>query len=288
MKFGFSIFPTHYSISPPIIAAAIEQFGFESIWFPEHSHMPTNTVFPLPDGVVPDHDVEIPRNYLSTLDPFVSLGAAAAVTEKIKLGTAICLVVQRDPFNCAKEVSTLDQISNGRVIFGIGAGWNSPELENHGTDPSTRFRLMRERVEAMKALWTNEEAEYHGRYVDFGPTWQWPKPLQKPHPPIVLGGIGPNTFKRIASYGDGWMPIITQTSLEDLQVKIPELNNLCADQNRPKPEISLMGSPLNDIFIASLEKLGVSRVVIGLESLPEKESLSQLEHRAEQIAQLRP
>ena len=121
MKFGFSIFPTHYSISPPVIASAIEHLDFESIWFPEHSHMPTDTVFPLPDGVVPNQDVEIPRNYLSTLDPFVSLGAAAAVTKKIKLGTAICLVVQRDPFNCAKEVATLDQISKGRVIFGIGA-----------------------------------------------------------------------------------------------------------------------------------------------------------------------
>ena len=288
MKFGFSIFPTHYSISPPVIASAIEHLDFESIWFPEHSHMPTDTVFPLPDGVVPNQDVEIPRNYLSTLDPFVSLGAAAAVTKKIKLGTAICLVVQRDPFNCAKEVATLDQISKGRVIFGIGAGWNTPELKNHGTDPNTRFRLMRERVEAMKELWTKDESEYHGRYVDFEPTWQWPKPVQKPHPPIVLGGIGPNTFKRIASYGDGWMPVITQTNLEDLKVKIPELKKLCIEQNRPEPEISVLGSPLNDSFIAGLEELGVYRVVVGLESLPEQESLNQLEHRAEQIAQLRP
>ena len=189
MEFGLSYAPTHYNASPVLVAREAERLGFESLFVPEHSHMPLATDFPLAP--------ETPMIYKSMYDPFVALAAAAAVTENLKVGTSIALIPQRDPIHTAKEVATLDRISNGRVVLGIGAGWNAEEMEAHGTDPSTRFRLMREKVEAIKTLWTEEVAEYHGRHVDIPPTWQWPKPVQDPHPPILMGGAGPNVLNRI-------------------------------------------------------------------------------------------
>ncbi len=218
MKYGFTYFPTPDSARPDRVAVEAERLGFEAMFVPEHSHMPVDTPWPF--------GPEVPMMYKSILDPFVSLGAAAAVTEKIKLGTAIALITQRDPFNCAKEIATLDQLSNGRVILGIGAGWNEPEMENHGTDPKTRFRLMRERVEAMKQLWTQDEAEYHGRHVDFAPTWQFPKPVQKPHPPILVGGAGENVIKRVVAYGDGWLPALTVQFDESFRGRMTPVSEL--------------------------------------------------------------
>ena len=286
MKFGVSIFPTHYSIGPARAAAEAERLGFESIWIAEHSHMPLDTEFPLAD--------EVPEAYRSMFDPFISLAAAAAVTERIKLATAICLVTQRDVFNCAKEVATLDQISGGRVIFGIGAGWNEPELRNHGTDPSTRFRLMRERVEAMKALWTTDEAEYHGRLVDFGPTWQWPKPVQKPHPPIIVGGAGPNVLRRVVAYGDGWVPPLSPVMIEGLEGRVTplaefkalvtELRRLAEEAGRPRPSVTATGIPPDAATVESFEELGVDRMVLGLESVPEAAAIAQLEKHAEAVS----
>ena len=179
MEFGVTYSPTHYTASPVTVAREAERFGFESLFVPEHSHMPLATDFPLAP--------ETPMVYKSMYDPFVALAAAAAVTENLKVGTSIALIPQRDPIHTAKEVATLDQISNGRVVLGIGAGWNEEEMEAHGTDPKTRFRVMREKVEAIKTLWTNEVGEYHGRHVDIPPTWQWPKPVQDPHPPHPHG-----------------------------------------------------------------------------------------------------
>ncbi len=288
MKFGVSLFPTHYSIGPARAAAEAEKLGFESIWIAEHSHMPLDTQFPLSD--------EVPEAYRSMFDPFVSLAAAAAVTERIKLATGICLVTQRDPFNCAKEVATLDQISGGRVIFGIGAGWNEPELRNHGTDPSTRFRLMRERVEAMKALWTSDEAEYHGRLVDFGPTWQWPKPVQNPHPPIIIGGAGPNVLRRVVAYGDGWLPVLApvmseemrgrMTPLAEFKSEVTELRRLAEEAGRPRPSITVFGSAAESASVESFEELGVDRMVLGLESVAEAAAIAQLEKHAEDVSAL--
>ena len=201
MKFGAFMFPTDYSIGPVELAREVEARGFESLWFPEHTHIPTNRESPYPGGG------ELPQEYSHTLDPFVALGAAAAVTERIKLGTGISLVVERDPIVLAKEVATLDQISNGRVLLGIGGGWNREEMSNHGTDPTHRWKLMRERIEAMKAIWTQDEAEYHGEFVDFDPIWSWPKPVQRPHPPIILGNAGAGAVRRVVRYADEWMPI---------------------------------------------------------------------------------
>ena len=261
MKFGVSIFPTHYSIGPAEVAKAAEDVGLESLWFPEHTHIPTQTRFPMGDGAVPEH-------YRSTLDPFVAFAAAAAVTRTIKLATGIALIPQRDPLVLAKEVATLDLISNGRVILGIGAGWNEPETRNHGTDFDHRFKVMKERVLAMKELWTKDEAEFHGETVDFGPTWSWPKPVQKPHPPIIIGGTGPHTLKRVAEYGDGWMPIAFTLSFDDLAARIAEVTAMAAAKGKPKPEITVFGVPLDPKGIEQFAAAGVDRAVWGLESAP--------------------
>ena len=261
MKFGVTIFPTHYSIGPAEVAKAVEEAGLESLWFPEHTHIPTQTRFPLGDGTVPEH-------YRSTLDPFVAFGAAAAVTKQIKLATGIALIPQRDPLILAKEVATLDLISNGRVILGIGAGWNEPETRNHGTDFDHRFKVMRERILAMKQLWAEEAGEFHGDTVDFGPTWSWPKPVQKPHPPIVVGGTGPHTLKRVVDYADGWMPIAFTMSFEDLGERISELTAMAKAAGKPRPEVTVFGVPMDPGGIEPYARAGVDRAVWGLDSAP--------------------
>jgi probable F420-dependent oxidoreductase len=200
MKFGIAIFPTDYAISMAELAPSAERLGFESLWVAEHSHIPASRLSAWPGGA------ELPKHYWHTMDPFVALTAAAMATTTIKLATGICLVVQRDPIHTAKQVASVDHVSGGRFIFGIGAGWNREEMADHGTQFDTRFKLMRERVEAMKAMWTQDESEYHGEMVDLGPMWCWPKPVQKPYPQILLGGSGPSVLKRVVAYADGWMP----------------------------------------------------------------------------------
>ena len=200
-KFGVSIFPTDYSIQPVEIAKEAEARGFQSLFFPEHTHIPTNRNTPFPGGG------ELPKQYWHSHDPFVALGACAAVTSEIRLGTGICLIIERDPITTAKEIASLDMISNGRTIIGIGAGWNREEMENHGADFKNRWQIVKEKVEAMRAIWTNEEPEYHGKYVDFDPIWSYPKPIQDGGPPIWMGANSKWVFERIADYADGWMPI---------------------------------------------------------------------------------
>ncbi len=266
MEFGVSYAPTHYNASPVLVAREAERLGFESLFVPEHSHMPLATDFPLA--------AETPMVYKSMYDPFVALAAAAAVTERIKVGTSIALIPQRDPIHCAKEVSTLDQISNGRVVLGIGAGWNAEEMEAHGTDPSTRFRLMREKVAAMKALWTEEVAEYHGRHVEVPPTWQWPKPVQQPHPPILMGGAGPNVLNRVASYCDGWLPAVHLNFTEDLRGRFTpveefadeaaKLQRLAEEQGRPRPQIQCSAEVMARIPLEQLDEMGVTRIMMGV------------------------
>ncbi len=194
------IFVTDNTPDPATIARMAEERGFESVWFTEHTHIPASRATPYPAGG------DLPEEYWHTLDPFVALTAAACATTTIKVATGICLVVERDPIVLAKEVASLDRVSNGRFLFGVGAGWNREEMENHGTDPRTRMRLLTERVEAMKEIWTQDEASYHGEFVDFERIWSWPKPTQSPHPPILVGGNGPTVFDRVLSFGDAWMP----------------------------------------------------------------------------------
>src|SRR4051794_38691957 len=191
MRFGLAIFLTDYSIAPDELARMAEDRGFESLFLPEHTHIPTSRRTPYPPGG------ELPQEYWHTYDPFVALTAAAAATERLRIATGICLVVERDPITTAKEVASLDQLSSGRLLFGVGAGWNIEEMANHGTDGARRFGILRERVEAMKQIWSEEEASYHGEHVDFDGIWSFPKPAQRPHPPILVGGNGPKVVDRV-------------------------------------------------------------------------------------------
>ena len=216
MDLGVAFFPTDFAIDIDALARLVEERPFYALFVAEHTHIPTSRETPHPSGAV------LPPQYSHTLDPFVALSFAAAATERIKLGTGVCLVVERDPIATAKEVASLDRLSGGRFLFGVGAGWNREEMSNHGTDPSRRFKLMRERVEAMKEIWTKDEAEYHGELVDFDPIWCWPKPTQKPHPPILLGGSGPKVLDRVLAYADEWTPNRFGTP-EELKERIDEL-----------------------------------------------------------------
>src|ERR687897_3027265 len=200
MLYGVAIFPTDYAVEPGVLARMVEERGFESLFFPEHTHIPASRETPYPRGG------ELPNEYSHTYDPFVALAAAAAATKDLLLATGICLVIERDPIITAKEVASLDRISNGRFLFGVGAGWNLEEMRNHGTDPRTRFSLMRERIEAMKEIWTEDEASYHGKHVAFERIWSWPKPVQKPHPPVLVGGNAERVLDRVTAFGDEWMP----------------------------------------------------------------------------------
>ncbi len=200
MQLGVFYFPTDYGIDIGELAEALEQRGFGSLFVCEHTHIPTSRRSPFPGGG------ELPKRYAHTHDPFVALAFAAARTRRLLLGTGVCLVPQRDPIVTAKCVASLDQLSGGRFVFGIGGGWNVEEMENHGARYETRFKLMKERVLAMKALWTQEEASFHGDMVQFDPVWLYPKPRQQPHPPVVLGGETDHTLKRVVDFCDGWFP----------------------------------------------------------------------------------
>jgi probable F420-dependent oxidoreductase len=271
MKFGVFMFPTGYAINPVELGKAVEEQGFESLFFPEHTHIPTSRLTPFPGGG------DLPREYANTLDPFIALGAVASATERLLLGTGICLVIERDPITLAKEVASLDFLSNGRVLFGIGGGWNREEMENHGTDPKRRWKLLRERIEAMKAIWTQDEAEDHGELVNFDPIWQFPKPVQKPHPPILVGGDGENTLKRVVSYGDGWMPVGRRA---DFKSRIDKLNPLAADAGRGTIPVTIFGAPPRPDIIEQYAEAGVERVVFNLPPAPRDEVLPLLETQA--------
>jgi probable F420-dependent oxidoreductase len=257
VKFGISMFLTDYSIDAPQVARAAEDLGFDSIFLAEHTHIPVSRRSPWPGGS------ELPQEYSHSLDPFLALSAAAAVTQQIKLGTGICLVIEHDPIVLAKEIATLDLLSNGRVLFGIGGGWNYEEMENHGTKPSLRWKILRERILAMKQIWTHDEAEFHGQFVDFDPIWQWPKPVQKPHPPILVGGDGPRTFERVIEYGDGWLPIPGRGEIS-LAERIEELNQLAQQAGRGPMPISVFGTRADPKLIEEYEAAGVERMLISV------------------------
>jgi probable F420-dependent oxidoreductase len=258
MKYGVAIFPTDYAIRVDELAKATEERGFESIFFPEHTHIPTSRRTPYPLGG------ELPPEYSHTIDPFVAMTMAAAATKNLKLATGICLVIERDPIVLAKEVASVDLASNGRVIFGIGGGWNSEEMENHGTAFKSRWKLLRERVEAIKALWTKEEASYHGEFVNFDPVWCWPKPVQKPHPPILLGSHGPRGMQRVVRYSDGWLPNAGRGV--DLPGQITQLRRFAEEAGRDPKTISItaFAAPAERKTLAQYEAAGAERAVFFL------------------------
>jgi probable F420-dependent oxidoreductase len=280
MQLGICMFPTDYSVAPGPLARMAEERGFDALLIPEHTHIPASRETPWPGGG------ELPREYSHTLDPFAALAAAAAVTERILLGTGICLLVQRDPIVTAKEVATVDLLSGGRFLFGVGAGWNREEMRNHGTDPRTRFGLLRERVEAMKAIWTQDEAEYHGRHVDFDPIWSWPKPARKPHPPVVVGGISDGALDRAVAFGDEWMPNRVE-SPEALGERIAELLRRADEAGREPLPVSVFGARPEARAVDRLRDVGVSRALFYLRSEGESETERRLDELARVAAEVR-
>ena len=275
MHYGLTMFPTDYAMRPDDFARAAEERGFESVFFPEHTHIPASRRTPYPAGG------ELPPEYWHAHDPFVALAMAAAVTTRLKVATGICLVIERDPITLAKEVASLDHLSRGRVLFGIGGGWNAEEMENHGTVFATRWKLLRERVQAMKAIWQEEAAAYHGELVRFDPIWSYPKPQQKPHPPILLGGHGEAALRRVVAYCDGWLPI--SFAAGDLQRRIADLHRIANEKGRDPRSISIsvFWAPADRDTIESYAKLGVERVIFPLPSEGRDQILPKLDQYAE-------
>jgi probable F420-dependent oxidoreductase len=276
MKFGIVMFPTDYAVDPVTLGRAVEERGFDSLFFPEHTHIPASRKTPWPGGA------ELPREYSHTYDPFVALAAVASATTNLLLGTGICLVIQRDPITLAKEVASLDFLSNGRFLFGVGGGWNVEEMENHGTDFQHRFRLMRERIMAMKEIWTKDEAEYHGKDVDFDPIWSWPKPVQQPHPPIYVGGNGPHTLKRVVDYGDAWLPIPMRSEIP-LSDRVRELNEMAEAAGRGRIPVTVYGTLPREEVIGHYADIGVARCIFWLPPAGEAEAITQLDRYAEMM-----
>lgn len=269
MKFGIGTFVTDDGISPAVLGKALEERGFDSLFVAEHSHIPLSRETPYPEGG------ELPRVYYHSLDPFVALAAVASVTSNLLLGTGVALLIQRDVIHTAKEVATLDLVSGGRVIFGVGAGWNREEMRNHGTDPATRGALLNEQIEALKEIWTHDEASFHGRFVNFDAIAQWPKPVQKPHPPIYVGGESPKALARLAAHADGWLPR-GGTSPDEIR----RVRQWLAEQGREQVPVTVFGVSPDERVLAGYAEAGVERVTFVLPTLSEAETLSELDKLA--------
>lgn len=272
MDFGLAIFPTEYSIGPVELGRAAEEAGFESLFVTEHTHIPASRESPWPGGP------ELPQEYWHTHDPFVALTTVAATTKRLRVGTGVALVTERDPIVTAKAVASLDVVSGGRLDFGVGAGWNREEMRHHGTDPRRRFAVLRERVLAMKAIWTEDEPAFHGEHVDFDPIWSWPKPVQRPHPPVLVGGTGPRVLDRVLEYGDGWIP--NMTDLDDLAARVAELRDR-AGRHVP---VTYFGARADPATVERLDAAGVDRALFMLPSAPEADVLARIERCAELAA----
>src|ERR687895_1268787 len=260
MHIGICIFATDYAIRIDELAREAEQRGFESLFVPEHTHIPASRRTPFPGGT------ELPKEYSHTHDPFVSLMLAAAVTKKLRIGTGICLTIERDTITTAKSVASLDMLSNGRFEFGIGAGWNAEEMENHGTEFKTRFKRMREQVLAMKQIWTKDEAEYHGHFVNFDKIWAWPKPAQKPHPPVLLGGESGHTLQRVVDFCEGWFPRgrspeVILPGIKDLKLRAEK-----AGRDFKSISISIFGAKPEQATLDTYAGAGVTRAIMRLPS----------------------
>ena len=279
MDIGLSTFPTDYSIDIAVLARRAEEIGFESLWVPEHPIVPVDTSSPWPgspDGV-------IPKVYADIVDPFVALARASAVTTTLKLGTGICLVPEHNPLLLAKEVATLDLYSGGRFLLGIGAGWLKEETEIMGGNFDRRWTQTREAVLAMKELWTRTKSEYHGEFYDFPPVYSFPRPVQRPHPPVILGGRAANVFKRVVAWGDGWIPNrVTPEEVERGRATIDELAD-SAGRDPRSIEVSVFGQPPDHDLIRRFEEAGAIRVVVRLATAAEDETLEQLEKIADTV-----
>jgi probable F420-dependent oxidoreductase len=258
MHIGVCMFATDYAIRIDELAREAESRGFESLFVPEHTHIPVSRRTPFPSGG------QLPTEYSHTFDPFVSLMAAAAATKRIRIGTGICLIIERDTIITAKEVASLDVLSGGRFEFGIGGGWNAEEMENHGTDYKTRFKRLGEQVRAMKEIWTKDEAEFHGQHVNFDKIWSWPKPAQKPHPPVLLGGESGHTLQRVVDFCDGWFPRgraaeVILPALKDLRERAAK-----AGRDMKTISISVFGAKPDELTVESYAAAGITRAILRL------------------------
>jgi probable F420-dependent oxidoreductase len=256
MEFGVGYFSTHDAVGPGEVARLAEEHGAESLFFSEHTHIPAERRTPFNEGG------PLPRKYAHTYDLFVSMTAAAAATTRLRIGSGICLVIEHDPIVLAKQVASLDHLSGGRVELGIGAGWNREEMENHGTDPRTRMALLRERVQAMQQIWTQDEATYHGDFVNFDRIWSWPKPAQRPYPPVLVGGMGPTVEDRVLDYADGWFP----NHLPDGSL-LPRWKALRDRAERPVT-LSVLSVPNDPMVLEQYAEAGAQRVVHWIPSAP--------------------
>jgi probable F420-dependent oxidoreductase len=279
MEIGISSFLTDYSVDVAVVAKRAEELGFSTLWVPEHSILPVNTDSPWPGSA----DGKVPKVYADIVDPFIALGRASAVTTTIKLGTGICLVPERNPLILAKEVATIDMYSKGRFQFGIGAGWLREETEIMGGDFPHRWAQTRESILAMKQLWTTVESEFHGKYYDFPPVYSFPMPVQRPHPPVLLGGMAKNVFKRIVEYGDGWMP--NRVTPEDIKKGRATLDELAEAAGRDPKSIQIMvfGQQADRDLLNALEEAGADSVAVRLETGNEKEALERMEKMAKAV-----
>ena len=275
MKFGIATFVTDEGIRPDVLGRALEERGFDSLFLAEHSHIPVSRETPYPGRG------DLPRVYYRTLDPFVALTAAAGTTTSLLLGTGIALLPQRDVFHTAKEVASLDLLSSGRVRFGVGVGWNREEMRDHGVDPASRGPLMNEQLAALKELWTKDQAEFHGNYVSFGPAFTWPKPVQRPHPPIVIGGESKAALDRLLHYGDEWLPRAYMSPQ-----RIREVRQWLADNGRDGVPLTVFGARGPE-SVEGFAGAGAERVTFMLPTTPEAESLAALDRLAEAVRSYR-
>lgn len=277
-RFGVQIFPTDQTIDPVTLAKAVEESGLDMLFFPEHTHIPVSRDTPFPGGG------DLPNWYWRSHDPFVALTAAAAVTDRLQVGTGICLVIERDPITLAKEIASLDVLSNGRFIFGIGAGWNKEEMENHGANYQHRWKIVREKVLAMKEIWTKDEAAFHGEFVDFDPIWSWPKPVTPGGPPIWLGANSKWTYDRVAEYCDGWMPIGGSGSggMDNMKAAMEKRG-----RNFDDLRIALFGAPLDIEQAKGRLEQGFTDLIFGLPQSREDKVLSHLDKVAALVEELR-
>lgn len=271
MKFATMLYSTDYAMRPDMFAMASEERGFESVWYPEHTHIPASRRSPFPGGG------DLPQDYWHMHDPFIALTAAATATSTIKIGTGVCLITERDPIVTAKEVASLDVLSEGRFLFGIGAGWNAEEMENHGTKFEERWKVLEERIEAMKACWVDEESEFHGKYVDFDPIWSWPKPVQRPHPPIIMGAASSWGRERVARYCNGWIPLPAQ--MENIEADIDDLERRLHKHDRKIEdiEISFFWAPEDADELKRFRDLGVNRAILACPAASDEETLGLLD-----------
>ena len=274
MRFGLQVRPTAETMALSELGKRVEAAGFESLFVPEHTHIPVSVGQSHPEG---SEWLDACKRFL---DPFLALTVVASATEHLKLGTGICLVPQHHPITLAKTVATLDVLSGGRVLFGVGAGWDGPEMANHGVDPGQRWAVLREHVLAMKAIWTEEEPEFAGEHVRFDPIWQWPKPVQQPHPPILVGGEGPRVLDRVLEYGDGWLP----NDHPEVDDRIAELNQRAAEQGRTPLPVTVYAVDPQPSAIERLAASGADRIVFNLPKGDAEVMLPALHRLAELIA----